>query len=217
MLLKSVHLVDAHSINPGRDRLSRYGVAVACAALGLALRLLLFNVLGFTVPYVTFFLGVMVSAWYGGFGPGVLTTTLSGLGAMYFLIQPNNSWKLTTWADVAGLALFMSIGVIMSWLNDALRKSQQLARERLTQMESERQWSQVTLTSIGDAVITTDARGHVTFLNPVAQSLTGWTQPEATGRPLDEIFLIFITKEVTAPLSLRERCSKVAVTLVAKA
>ena len=40
----------------------------------------------------------------------------------------------------------------------------------------QRQWLQVTLSSIGDAVITTDAEGGVTFLNPVAQSLTGWTQ-----------------------------------------
>ena len=37
----------------------------------------------------------------------------------------------------------------------------------------QRQWLQVTLSSIGDAVITTDAEGGVTFLNPVAQSLTG--------------------------------------------
>jgi PAS domain-containing protein len=38
----------------------------------------------------------------------------------------------------------------------------------------QRQWLQVTLSSIGDGVITTDAEGNVTFLNPVAQSLTGW-------------------------------------------
>ena len=47
----------------------------------------------------------------------------------------------------------------------------------------QRQWLQVTLSSIGDAVITTDAEGRVTFLNPVAQSLTGWTQEDAAGVP----------------------------------
>ena len=46
----------------------------------------------------------------------------------------------------------------------------------------------VTLRSIGDAVITTDIDGPVTYLNAVAESLTGWTQAEALGRPLDRSF-----------------------------
>lgn len=46
----------------------------------------------------------------------------------------------------------------------------------------------VTLDSIGDAVITTDAQERVRWLNPVAEHLTGWTVEEAAGRPLDEIF-----------------------------
>jgi PAS domain S-box-containing protein len=54
----------------------------------------------------------------------------------------------------------------------------------------QRQWLQVTLSSIGDAVITTDAEGGVTFLNPVAQSLTGWAQDDAAGIPLDTVFKI---------------------------
>jgi PAS domain-containing protein len=49
----------------------------------------------------------------------------------------------------------------------------------------QRQWLQVTLSSIGDAVITTDSKGNVTFLNPVAQSLTGWTPEEAARTPID--------------------------------
>ena len=48
----------------------------------------------------------------------------------------------------------------------------------------------ITLSSIGDGVITTDIKGLVTFLNPVAQSLTGWTQADAAGLPLEKIFKI---------------------------
>ncbi|MDM8515526.1 ATP-binding protein [Desulfobacterales bacterium HSG16] len=47
-----------------------------------------------------------------------------------------------------------------------------------------------TLRSIGDAVITTDKKGYVTFINPVAQTLTGWNLEEAVGRPLMDIFSI---------------------------
>jgi PAS domain S-box-containing protein len=49
---------------------------------------------------------------------------------------------------------------------------------------------EVTLASIGDAVIVTDARGRTTFLNSVAESLTGWSMPDAKGRSLNEIFRI---------------------------
>jgi diguanylate cyclase (GGDEF)-like protein/PAS domain S-box-containing protein len=50
--------------------------------------------------------------------------------------------------------------------------------------------AQVTLHSIGDAVLTTDASAVVEYLNPVAESLTGWRTAEARGRPLGEIFRI---------------------------
>ncbi len=52
------------------------------------------------------------------------------------------------------------------------------------------EWVRVTLSSIGDAVITTDTSGGVTFLNPVAQALTGWTSEDAAGRPLETVFQI---------------------------
>jgi PAS domain S-box-containing protein len=53
-----------------------------------------------------------------------------------------------------------------------------------------RDWLEITLASIGDAVITTDKMGNVTFLNRVAESLTGWKTEEATGEPLEQIFVI---------------------------
>lgn len=48
----------------------------------------------------------------------------------------------------------------------------------------------VTLSSIGDGMIATDAQGHVSMMNAVAQSLTGWTEEEAKGRPVEEVFVI---------------------------
>ena len=57
-------------------------------------------------------------------------------------------------------------------------------------LDEQQEWLRVTLSSIGDAVITTDASGNVTFLNPVAESLTGWSLDEASGVPLDAVFKI---------------------------
>ena len=68
-------------------------------------------------------------------------------------------------------------------LIDSLDKSEAQAKES-------RDWLQTTLTSIGDAVITTDGEGKVTLLNPAAQAITGWKQEEAAQKPLEQIFVI---------------------------
>ncbi|MBI3478949.1 MAG: PAS domain S-box protein [Nitrosomonadales bacterium] len=65
----------------------------------------------------------------------------------------------------------------------------QLQRINATLQVSEERLA-VTLNSIGDAVIATDAEARVTLLNPLAEQLTGWTQAEAAGHSVDEIFRI---------------------------
>ncbi|QDU89666.1 Aerobic respiration control sensor protein ArcB [Pirellulimonas nuda] len=62
-------------------------------------------------------------------------------------------------------------------------------RAREAERQQRAQW-QVTLSSIGDAVIVTDADGAVSFMNAVAASLTGWDLANAKGRPLEEVFRI---------------------------
>lgn len=57
-------------------------------------------------------------------------------------------------------------------------------------LREQRELFRVTLASIGDAVITTDISGRITFLNPAAESLTGWALEEAAGLPLENVFRI---------------------------
>jgi PAS domain S-box-containing protein len=65
------------------------------------------------------------------------------------------------------------------------------ALEKKTQeLQEQREWFQVALSSIGDAVITTDVQGYVTFLNPVAERMTAWTLSDAVGEPLERVFQI---------------------------
>ncbi len=71
--------------------------------------------------------------------------------------------------------------------------NKQLQQANATLRDSEEKLA-VTLNSIGDAVLATDANAYVTSLNPVAEQLTGWTQAQASGRPVAEIFQI-INKE----------------------
>ncbi|MFQ5938138.1 MAG: diguanylate cyclase domain-containing protein, partial [Acidiferrobacterales bacterium] len=72
----------------------------------------------------------------------------------------------------------------------AARAGAEIQRHRVEQaLFEERERALVTLHSIGDAVIRTDARGAIDYMNPVAEQLTGWTQTEAAGIPLDRVFV----------------------------
>jgi PAS domain S-box-containing protein len=65
-----------------------------------------------------------------------------------------------------------------------------LQRRAQEQLREQSERFHITLSSIGDAVISTDAAGNITFLNRVAETLTGWAHDEAVGRPLPDVFNI---------------------------
>lgn len=79
-------------------------------------------------------------------------------------------------------------------LEDELN-ARRLAEAALRESESD---LDITLHSIGDAVLATDASGRVTRMNPIAENLTGWTLTEAMGRPVDDVFHI-INEESRLP------------------
>jgi len=80
----------------------------------------------------------------------------------------------------ANLLSIIGAGMARALVNVALRESLAAEKERIA----------VTLRSIGDGVITTDTEGNVTLMNRVAEKLTGWTEEEAVGKQLTEIFKI---------------------------
>ncbi len=80
------------------------------------------------------------------------------------------------------------VGCVLVFRDISERKR---SEERLREQQ---EWLRVTLASIGDAMIATDTHGRVTFLNGVAQELTGWTQQDAEGKPLEAVFVILNEK-----------------------
>jgi PAS domain S-box-containing protein len=93
------------------------------------------------------------------------------------------------WMEAHAIPFLDGDGRVREWFgvtsDISARKLAELRTQRALQL-----WT-TTLQSIGDAVISTDARGHVRFMNLVAERLTGWTAQEASGRALHEVFPIF--------------------------
>ncbi|MGB7631672.1 MAG: ATP-binding protein [Candidatus Deferrimicrobium sp.] len=84
-------------------------------------------------------------------------------------------------------------------------------RKALGQLAREKERAQVTLRSIADGVITTDAKGNVEFLNRHAEGMTGWFQEEAAGRPVREVFRVIdgrTGQELSEPLAERQADSR---------
>lgn len=73
-------------------------------------------------------------------------------------------------------------------------------------LHEEKERLQVTLYSIGDAVLTTDAGGRVTFMNPVAEAMTGWTLQDAIGAPHELVFNVLDSDTGEALESPVRRC-----------
>jgi len=97
------------------------------------------------------------------------------------------------WVRYAAKAIFDEQGAVSGVLIEGFAIDEQKQAEFSLLEEKER--FQTTLESIGDAVIATDNNCIVTYMNPVAESLTGWREARAIGQPLEKVF--FIINEVT--------------------
>lgn len=97
---------------------------------------------------------------------------------------------------IVGYCLSLSLLLVAFVLLDRELRERERAQEALGKSEK---WLSTTLGSIGDAVIATDMNGAVTFMNSVAQSLTGWRLEEARGKSMDLVFDI-VNKETRRPV-----------------
>ncbi|MGE5657267.1 MAG: EAL domain-containing protein [Actinomycetota bacterium] len=104
---------------------------------------------------------------------------------------------LTAYADEATLArakLTAPFGYILKPFEEReLRTAIEIAlykHESEQRLREKQQWLSTILKSIGDAVIANDIEGNITFMNPVAETLTGWKQEEAIGQAITQVFNI---------------------------
>ena len=215
------------------------GAAAFFALLGASLRLLRFDIgaplLDFSGPGAVAALLAAFALAVGRPGPWLVETLSSrrtGAVVTRWLLPPAILVPMTVgwirllaereglFSEAFGMALFtlVMIGTFSALVLWVARTLDRIAAQRAKaeeQADEQREWLQVTLASIGDGVIATDAAGRVRFLNAAAQRLTGWRASEATGKPVDELLPLFDERDgaaLASPLedALRRRSAAAA-------
>src|ERR1051325_6982939 len=184
---------------PNFSRTARYAFAIVVVVIAALLREILSPLLGQGVPFIIFYPAVAVAAWFGGFWPGVLSTVLGSFFAWYMFMPPYLSWTVFEASAAGQLTIFILASLFICLLAETLRVATRRATQGETKEREQREQYRVTLASIGDAVIATDAEGRVVFMNPVAESLTGWSFRDALSKPLSEVFKI-INEQTREPV-----------------
>jgi PAS domain S-box-containing protein len=166
-----------------RNASMRDTLAIASLVPAILIRSLADPWMGDTLPLVTLFGAVAAAVWIGGYRPAIIVTILGYAACDYLFIEPRGRIVFEGLGHLIGLLAYLFTCSLIITFGEAMRQAQVRATERGEVLS-------VTLHSIGDAVITTDVEGRVSYMNPVAESLTGWTQSDALGEPLDSVFRI---------------------------
>lgn len=115
-------------------RVLRYAVAFLAVAFALAVRLLLQPILGEAAPLLAFVPAVLVAAWYGGYGPGLLATVAGGLAGTWFFLPPHRGLGLEL-ADIIHVGIFAFTGMTVSLLHSRLSSARARAALRLLELQ----------------------------------------------------------------------------------
>ena len=122
----------AHSV-------TRYAVAMLSVGLATALTLGFWRWLEQNRSLL-FIAAVMVSALYGGLGPGLVASAASALASAFFLLEPAYSFDIG-FDDFVRLLVFVAVGTIVSWLSDAVRRSEDALRRAHTVWKALSSWA----------------------------------------------------------------------------
>lgn len=168
---------------------ARYGVAVLASLLALLLRFLLNPILQEDAPLLVFVIPVMLAAWYGGLGPGLLATALSAAIGTYFFIAPTLSLSVTSVGEFVRLCIFLIEGVLISSLSQALRNSKQKAEQAVISLQESEERYRLLVEGVKDyAIFMLDPNGCISSWNAGAEKIIGYGTAEILGRHFSIFF-----------------------------
>ena len=153
----------------------RYGVALIAVATALLLLTSPLSPLIKPTIFPLFFIAIMVSAWYGGLGPGLLAISLSVAAIDYFFTPVVG--VLIDMDALSRLALFVLVALLTTIVTAGWKRADQTLRESELRFRS-------VVQSTNDAVVIADGLGNIIFWNKGAQSIFGYDEAEVKAKPL---------------------------------
>jgi PAS domain S-box-containing protein len=160
------------------------------AGAAIAFRMSLDPILGNRFPYAPLVVAVLWAAAYGGAGPGLVAALTGAVLAVRFIVPPRGSFAIDGFDNEMGLGIYLAVSLGIVLLGNGMRRTRLRAEALAAQARKDAEELRITLASIGDGVIATDARGRITSMNPVAEDLTGVTSAQAQGQALEKVFKI---------------------------
>ncbi|HEY9881779.1 MAG TPA: PAS domain S-box protein [Leptolyngbyaceae cyanobacterium] len=157
--------------------LTRYGVALVTVLLAVAVDFLLAPYLKAT-PTPPFFAAVMVSAWYGGLGPGLVATAFSTLAINYFFIEPFSSFHVPDVGTLVRLSVFLMTALLINSLNAAQQAAQRRAEANLRSLQlSEARFGSLAQSNIIGTIVA-DLDGSILKANDEFLQMVGYTRED---------------------------------------
>jgi two-component system sensor kinase FixL len=160
---------------------ARWAVALGAVAVAVGLRAALQPGFGADAPYLQFFPAILGAAWWGGLGAGLLATGLSAVIAMYWFLPPEGI-AIGGAADILSLALFVLMGVAISWINHRLQRAERARREAATLATGRAERLDAIINTTVDGIIVIDDKGRIEAFNRGAERLFGYPEAEVIGR-----------------------------------
>ncbi|HET9394819.1 MAG TPA: PAS domain S-box protein, partial [Nitrospiraceae bacterium] len=185
-----------------------YAIAVGLIVLALLVRSAIDVELGNHLPYVTFFIAVAITTWFGGLGPSLTAVVLGGIASNWYFISPRHTVWIAGSMHQVGYAAYFVVALSIVGLGQAWRKAQRRAETFLTDLQAELsirerveealrqsreqlrqalQFDEAVMANMGEGLYTVDRNGVVTSLNHAAEELFGWTSAELLGRKMHDV------------------------------
>ncbi|HZQ98215.1 MAG TPA: PAS domain S-box protein [Chloroflexota bacterium] len=171
------------SFDAARVLVPRFALPPVLTALATVGALQFVRVVGGEPPYALFYAAVALSAWYGGLGPGLLATVLSGMAIDYYLQEPRFSIAVTSAPEGFRLLAFAMVALLIGLLQARARA----AAERAQRGELSAQQLAAIVASSDDAIVGLDLNGEVTSWNAGAEALLGHQASDVIGRPISAL------------------------------
>lgn len=167
----------AHTGPDGRGVIKRYGLTLFCVAAAIAIRWSLNPLIGNRFPWIFFLPAVVAAAWYGGLGPGLLTSGLSVLAGVFLWVEPGFG-RGSMWVSIAAFLISALFINVLAELSNRARRD----------LELERTFFSSVLSSVTDGFVVLGPDWRYSYVNEAAARITRRPAVELLERVVWELF-----------------------------